>query len=559
MRKRSKILALVLASAMAVSMLAGCGDGDSEKSNGDSPDVSDGENAADENAGSDSGVSVEDGQTGSTAAEDSSFERKTEEGTLTVGTTAATEGFDPTSSTNYMGEQLVYETLFYIDPETGEPEGMLAETWEFRDDTHLYVKLYDNATFSNGETVTCEDVIWSWYRTVETQGSEAQNLVFINWDDIEYINDKEMVIGMTETFAPAVNFMCMFAWSSVLDKSAMENATADDFWANPVGSGPYTVVENVAGTGTTYALREDYWNTATMPEAKTIYVKNYTDAATLMIDYETGALDVAFNLTSNDASRVINGEVADTNYKILNNCDVMSVAYPEYTEALQDIRVREALSIGLDMQAIVDVVWGDLGTVASSLLPAFLPQAVDVGAVEYDPNRAMELLAEAGYDSSNPLELNVVIVNEAMLEDLATMVQEQWKAIGVNLTVESCDLSTAIGHYMNAETDIIFDKGGGMSSYHPYEILQMSTKDSSNATIRITDEGFNELCVTGKTAIDEEESLQAYADAQKYLKDNWLRAPIAEQYSVVVYRPYVADVHTLGGTDNCNVRWVDMK
>lgn len=553
MRKRSKILAFVLALALAMSMLSACGGNDGGDQGSSNEEGSGGKEEAKE------GNNLEDGQTGSTANQDNTFDRKTEEGTLTVGTMAATEGFDPTSSTNYMGEQLVYETLFYINPDTGEPEGMLAEKWEFRDDTHLYVKLYDNATFSNGEAVTCEDVIWSWYRTVEAQSSEAQNLVFINWDDIAYISDKEMVIGMNESFAPAVNFMCMFAWASVLDKSAMEHATADDFWSKPVGSGPYTVVENVAGTGTTYALREDYWNTTTMPEAKTIYVKNYTDAATLMIDYETGALDIAFNLTSNDASRVINGEVTDSNYKILNNCDVMSVAYPEYTECLRDPKVREALSIGLDMQAIVDVVWGDLGTVASSLLPAFLPQAVDVGAVEYNPERAMELLAEAGYDSSHPLELSIVIVNEAMLEDLATMVQEQWKAIGVNLTVDSCDLSTAIGHYMKGETDIIFDKGGGMSSYHPYEILQMSTKDSSNATIRITDEGFNALCVTGKTAIDEEESMQAYADAQKYLKENWLRAPIAEQYSVVVYRPYVADVRTLGGTDNCNIRWVDMK
>jgi ABC-type transport system substrate-binding protein len=548
MKKRIyKILALVLALAMALSVLTACGSS-TETSTDDTSDSSTTTNDA----------IPSDGTAGATnsTTEDSTYVRQTEEGTLTVGCTAEVDGFDPTSSVNYIGEQLVYETLFYIDPTTGEPEPMLAESYEYQDDTHLYIKLRDEATFSNGDPVTCEDVLWSWYRTVEAQSSEAQNLVWIDFDNTEIVNDKEMVIACTESFGPAINFLCMFAWASVLDKSAMENASADDYWSNPVGSGPYTVVENTT-TGTTYALNEDYWNADTMPEAKTIYVKNYTDASTMMVDYETGALDVVFNLATVDGNRVLNGEIADTNYKLLNNCDVMSVAYPEYTESLSDIRVRQALTLGIDKEFVVDMVWGGLGVVANSLLPTFLPQAVELDPTDYDPDQAIALLAEAGYDESNPLELTVVIVNEDMLVDLATVIQQQWAEIGVVLNVDSCDLSTAISHYMNAETDIIFDKGGGMSSYHPYEILQMSTIDSSNATIRISDETFNEYCTIGKTSTDEAESNQAYADAQYYLADNWLRCPLAEQYSVVIYRPYIANVDTLGGTDNINVRWVD--
>ena len=569
MKKITKILAVILALSMVLS-LAACGESSSSSSTGTDTAAKSEAAATDtkseaaapaatEAAKSDEKTGVAEVETGTTATDAASFVRKTEEGTLTVGTTMSVDGFDPTSSTNYIGEQLVYETLFYIDPDTAEVTPMLADTWEYQDDTHLYIKLKDEATFSSGNPVTCEDVIWSWYRTIENDGSESQNLVFVDWDNIEIMNDKEMVIAYTEPFAPALNFMCMFAWASVLDKKAMENATADDYWSNPVGSGPYTVVENVSGSGTTYALRDDYWWTEKMPEAKTIYVKNYTSSSTLYTDYEAGNLDVAFDFTTADSALVLDGLVEDTNYRKLNNCDVISVAYPEYTESLQDIRVREALSAALDMEFIVDFVWGDLGEVATSLFPKFLPEAIDTESVPYDPEHAKELLAEAGYDASNPLELNIVIVNtEDILIDLATIIQEQWNQVGVILNVDGCDLSTAISHYMNSETDIIFDKGGGLSSYDPYELLQMSGKDSSNATIRITDETFNEYCYIGKTSLDEAEHMQAYADAQNYLADNKLRQPIAEQYSLVVYRPYIADVHTLGGTDNHNVRWVDL-
>ena len=74
-----------------------------------------------------------------------------------------------------------------LDPDTAEVTPMLAESYEYKDDTHLYIKIKDEATFASGNPVTCEDVIWSWYRTIENDGSEAQNLVFVNWDDIEYI------------------------------------------------------------------------------------------------------------------------------------------------------------------------------------------------------------------------------------------------------------------------------------------------------------------------------------------------------------------------------------
>lgn len=485
------------------------------------------------------------------------YVRQTAEGTLSVGTTQSTDTFDIAGGANYIGEQLVYETLFYINPETSEPEGMLAEEWEYRDDTHLYVKIYDDASFSNGDSVTCEDVIWSWYRTVEEQSSEVQNLAFINFDDIEYINDKEMVIGFNYTFEPAVNYMSMFTWASVMCKSAMENASADDYWSNPVGSGPYTVEENVSGTGCTYKLRSDYWNKDLTPEAETIYVKSYSDASTMMIDYETGALDVCFNLTTNDAERVISGEVADTSYELLNDADITSISYCEYTESLQDENVRKALSLALDKETIVDVVWGNLGTATNTVIPSMLSESLDCFDDTYDPDQAKELLEAAGYNSSNPLELNVVVVGErSQLVDLATIVQEQWAQVGVKLTVDSCDLATAISHYMNSETDIVFDQGGGICSYSAYEILQMWGENSSNTTIKISDQGFIDLVNLGGSTLDESEHNRAYTEAQQYLADNYWRSPLAETYSIVIYRPYVSNVNSLGGGDNMNVRWV---
>lgn len=532
-----RVFALVLALVMCLG-LGACNNTGTEETPSTSPSTS-----------------VSAGQQGSTVEGDSNFVRQTEEGTLTVGMMTAVSGFDTVGDSNYLGMKLVYETLFYVNPDDPTPQGLLAEKWEYQDDTHLYIKLYDDATFSNGEPVTCEDVIWSWYRTVEQQGSEMQNLEFIDFENTEIINDKEMVLAYNFPFSPALGFMSMTTWGAVLCKSAMENATADDYWDSPVGSGPYTVVENVSGVGTTYALREDYWNPATMPEAETIYVRNYSDTNTMFIDYETGALDMAFDIDPTDAARVVNGEVADTSYEIISENDITSLAFPEYMEVFDDINVRKALSLATDVDALTEIGYGVLGQVASSNLPSGISYALETGKNEYDPEEAKRLLEEAGYKDGD-LSFLVVVVTDPELDRLATVLQEQWAAIGVELEILSVDLATAIPYYMAGDTDVIFNQGGGVGSYDPYEVLQMSMEQSSNATIRITDATFNQYCRTGMSSTDEAVAQEAYENAQQWLADNYRMIPIVEMSSCVVYRPYIKDVVTDGGHE-ITIRWVD--
>ena len=206
-----KTLALILSLSLLLALLSGCGGG----------------TASNASTSGTSGNSSGDSSAGDT--------------TLTVGilngNSAGSDGFDPISTTNSVGVNLVFETLVDIDPETSEPVGILAESWSYDDDTHLRVKLYDDATFSNGDPVTGEDVYWSWYRNISENGSNAGNLDFIDWDNWEFVSDKEFVISYKEAFGPALNYMTMRCFS-VMSKAAMENATSDDYWSNPVGSGP---------------------------------------------------------------------------------------------------------------------------------------------------------------------------------------------------------------------------------------------------------------------------------------------------------------------------------
>lgn len=508
-----KILALILALTMLLA-LAACGE-----TGTDAPDSSPSASSPNSPSGGEEQPGGSDAAGGRT---------------LTVGilngNSAGSDGFDPVSTANSVGVNLVFETLMDIDPATSEAVGILAESWSYDDDTHLRVKLYDNAAFSNGDPVTAEDVYWSWYRNISENSSDAGNLAFIDWDNWEFVSDKEFVISYNEPFGPAVNYMTMRCFS-VMSKAAMENATSDDYWSNPVGSGPYIVKENISGSYSSYTRRADYWNPDTMPQAEEITIRNYSDASTMYIDFETGNLDLAWELDVTDADRAAAG-LENARLETISMNNVIGIAFPEYTEALNDIRVREALACAMDVEALAEMGYGSLATVSSTIIPSGVQNVVNTGIQEYNPDRAKQLLEEANVSG---LTLSLVIVGSPANERIATALAAYYQAVGVTLNVESCDLATAISHFMNSETDIVLNSGS-VVSMDTYEALMMTLATSTNATIRITDESYNEDLLAGRSASDDAARAQSYTEAQQWLHDNYRQVAICEPTVAYVYR-----------------------
>lgn len=508
MKKFKKITALILSLAMVLALVA-CGN----NSNSSNPPAS--------NPGT------------SNPPASSSGDSTPADTTLTVGilngNSAASDGFDPISSTNSVGCNLVYETLFDIDPNTSEAVNILAESWSYDDETHLRVKLHDNATFSNGDPVTAQDVYWSWYRNISENSRDAGNLDFIDWENWEFVSDKEFVISFNKAFGPAINYMTMRCFS-VMSKAAMENATSDDYWSAPVGSGPYTVKENVSGSYSSYVLNENYWNTDLMPEATEITIRHYSEASTMYVDFETGALDLAWELEANDADRAVNLENAKLETVSLNN--TIGICFPEYTEALSDVRVRQALAYAMDVQALTEMGYGSLATVSSTIIPSGVQNVAQTGIQEYNPEKARQLLADAGVSD---LTLSLVIVGSPTNERIATALAAYFLDVGVTLKVESCDLATAISHFMNNETDIGINSGS-VVSMDTYEALMMTLETSTNGTIRITDAAYNQALLSGSSTSDDAERAQAYVNAQNWLHDNYRQVAICEPTLAYVYR-----------------------
>jgi peptide/nickel transport system substrate-binding protein len=453
------------------------------------------------------------------------------DGTLTVGWTTGVEGFDPVSDNNYIGNYLVYEGLFNMNPDTQELENVLCESYEWVDDCTLKIKLKDNVYFSDGDKLVAEDVLYSMYRYIELGSNLSTYYTVYDWDKCVAEDDLNLTLVTFEPYGPGLSNLTR----PVLNKSWCESAAEEDWWDKPCGTGPYTVAENISGSHTTYTLRDDYWNADNSSfDFSTMTVRSYAESSTMFIDFENGAIDVAFGISVSDATRVLNGEV-DCGYVVRSNNDVINLVFNEACPYFEDLRVRQAIAYAIDREAVGKAAYGDLTIPATSFVSASLGQYYEnVGAFDYDPEKAKELLAEAGY--ADGFDVKMVIVNSTANQTLAEAVQFYLGEVGINMTIESYAIPTAVPMFMAGEADLVLNQqNGGAYLLEPNQVYDTSGENSTNLCVRCTDAEFNSYLQNGLHSVDVAVRAENYKNAQKWNQENVHTVPLVEDTGCYVF------------------------
>lgn len=501
-----RILSLVLALGMAVS-LCSCGSGGSGSSAGET----------------------------ASAAPSATAESGPE--TLRVGTLDATDTFDPCSNSDCgLGLMMVFDTILKLNYATMEIEPCVAESWKWVDDTTLQLTIRDGITFSNGDKLTPEDVLYSLSRFVNENDQFDPGYDNIDFD-ASTIDGNVLTLVLKEVDADFLYELANDRWASVVDK-AYVTANPDSWWDAPVGCGPYTCVENVDGSHSTYKLRDDYWGD--LPDAENVIINNYTEATTMIADFENGDLDIALDVSETDYQAAQAGDYGDdVQTGTFKTWDLLAVCLPQYTKMFQDIRVRQAVSLALDTNAITNAVYGSLGQTADSILIDGCDYYSSIGVHEYDPDQAKQLLTEAGY--GNGVDLKVVIPSMPTNDKCAEIVQAYLKKVGINLTVESYDFATAIPILMANGTDIsIFGTGGG--TYTASMITNTIGASSTNSGARVSDKEFNDYLNAAISSLDNATRQENYTKAAQWAFDNYWTLPISYAEAVDLYHGNISNV-----------------
>lgn len=322
----------------------------------------------------------------------------------------------------------------------------LAESWEISDDGLDYTfHLRQGVKFHDGTDFDAEDVKWTMDQAI-IPGSYSAN----KWEP--YIAGTEIIDQYTVKItlkAPWYDFMNLLAFEEDLDilsREAVEKWGDDYGYKAAVGTGPFKFDHWNRGEELVLVRNEDYWGAGEegLPYLDTIVYRAVVEDSVKLIQLATKNADVIYTVPFNEVSAL------DTDPNVVVDSTpggtVHFLAMVTNRPPFDDIRVRQALNYAIDRQAIVDTIFAGQATVANGLFPPMLfVSENDKVFYPYDPDKAKQLLEEAGYTSDNPLKFLLLTSNASLYQDEAVLVQAQLKEIGVEVEVlplEKAALST---------------------------------------------------------------------------------------------------------------------
>ncbi len=329
----------------------------------------------------------------------------------------------------------LYDSLVWINDDL-EIEPALAESWEVSQDGTEYVfELRRDVNFHNGEPFTAESVVTTWQT-----GSDPTN-DYANFYDaadlVEAIDDYTVRITTPE---PNATFLTTVAISwGMVPPAYMAEVGIDGFARAPVGTGPFRFVSRSAGDRILMEANPDYWRSG-YPLVAELEFRVIPDASTRLAAVRTGEIHIANRLTPDQAMALDNVSGVDV-VSYLNDrayyVGFKNVGAGAGTP-LEDARVRQALNYGTDRFGIISAIFAG----QAEPLPGFVIE----GNLGYDPDmmqpfpydteRAMELLAEAGYPDGFEISMGCPADGYVNINEVCLALQRTLDRIGVEVNVE---------------------------------------------------------------------------------------------------------------------------
>jgi peptide/nickel transport system substrate-binding protein len=365
----------------------------------------------------------------------------------------AVTGMFPYRSVTYW----MFDVLVTAD-RNGQPVAELATEWTRLDPLTWEFKLAENAKFQNGEPFNAEAVRLSFER-MKLEDLASYNQIFrrTSLQEIKIIDDYTIQM-ITEK--PAPEFLYWLSESFIIPPNYYAENDLQFVAENPVGSGPYKLVEWVKDDHITFVANEDYFQGA--PAIKNIVFRVIPEASSRMNELITGNVDLVTGLNPDQAAGAnsnVSQMISAQSWRKMH----IGMAW-EGAKELQDVRVRQALNYAVDKQAIIDaVLLGATSPLQSVVNPPLNNTTLD--PYPYDPEKAKALLAEAGYPNGFTIKFQTPIQRYGLDKEISQVVAQYLADVGVTSELEVIEW----GKYVDMLDAKSFSKEGlyfmGYSTY----------------------------------------------------------------------------------------------
>lgn len=422
--------------------------------------------------------------------------------------------------------QMGWDGLVLYNAETGRFDPLLATSWEWDGNTSITFKLRDDVVFHDGSKFNADDVVYTINFLVNEDNGVPSGSVF-NWmEKATKVDDLTVQIDLKAPSATALNYLSneiMIMPEGHYDNAPIGPDGKKDFTSVPPnGTGPYKVAATKAGQSILWDKNDAYFTGGTKgtPEIGHIRFRTIKESNTQLAELLTGGLDWAWDVPKEQALRLEeSGQINVVNEKTMRISYIgFDVDGDSNTDFFTNKKVRQAFAHAINREAIAKELVGPASVVIHSAChPDQFGCTQDVAQYDYNPEKAKELLAEAGYSDGIAFDFygyRERIFSEAVIGDLA--------AVGIKAKLNWMQYSALLGEVQEGNTPVHQMTWG--SSSIPDVAAITSHFFSNGRDDPAKDPRTKAALERGDTSVDPEVRAEAYAEALGIISEElyWL-------------------------------------
>ena len=487
--------------------------------------------------------------------------------TLVYCSEASPAGFDPsqyTSGTDFdASAETVFNRLTQFKRGGTEVEPGLATRWEVSNDGLTYtfhlregVKFHTTDFFKPTRDFNADDVLFTFNRLLDAETpfrkaypSESPYFTDMGLNttikSVDKLDEHTVRFSLNNVDAAFVQNLAMsFAsvQSAEYADQLLKDGKAEDINQKPVGTGPFVFKRYQKDSQIRYVANKQYWKPEDVKLDNLVFAIT-PDAASRLQKLKAGECQVSGYPRPAD----IEVMKQDPNLRVLQQAgfNLGFLAYNVTHPPLDQLKVRQALDMAIDKQAIIKAVYQGAGQLAQNALPpaqwSYDPSVKDA---PYDPVKAKALLKEAGVAPGTTLNLWAMTVQRASNPNArmsAQMIQQDWAKVGINANIVSYEWGEYIKRAKNGEHDAMIygwtGDNGDPDNWLGVLYSCAAVKGSNYA--KWCNPAYDKLVQQAKVSNDREQRIKWYQQAQKILKEQVPITPIANS---TVFQPLRKEV-----------------
>ncbi|WP_418965722.1 glutathione ABC transporter substrate-binding protein [Cetobacterium sp.] len=405
----------------------------------------------------------------------------------------------------------IYDGLVKKDNDMNIVPG-LAGSWNKVDERRTIFNLRKGVKFHNGETLTAKDVKFTLDRM---KNQPTVSFLISEIELINVIDDYTVEIVTKNGFGPLLSHLS-HPGAVILNEKAVTNSS-ERYDQNPVGTGPYILDKWLAGDRIFLKANPEYYLGKSAIE--NIVIKAIPEGTNRTIALETGEADIVYDVDPVDIDKIKSNN--DLKFLYEQSLGNSYLGLNTQHKPFDDVRVRQAIAYAINVDDIIEVVYKNTAIPGSSPISPKIPgYNKDVKNYEYNVEKAKKLLAEAGYP--NGFKTSIWINDNTSRKDIATILQDQFKTIGIDAAIETLEWGAYIDRTAAGEHDMYilgWVTVTGDPDYGLYPVFHTSAHGRagnrsfySNATVdRLLDEA--------RISTDQEKRMDNYREIQRIIQE----------------------------------------